>query len=528
MGLLSAGLNLPGTAIHGKIGVMEEVLCGMYFIGIDLGTTGVKAVVFTEDGRIAAMAYEAYRQEAVKGKRELRAEALWESCERVLAAAMGQCPVQEEGALCVSSFGEGFVCLDGNGRELTPVMLLTDDRGTEEFGQVVWELEDGRIAEITGLKPHISYSLSKILYLRSHQPEVYKKTEHILLMGDHLYHKLGGGYVTDYSMASRTMLFDVHQKRWDPWLLEKTGVEAALFSRPVQGGSVVGEVSRAVAERLSLPRKTWLVMGGHDQPVAAVASRGGHGYTMCSMGTSECITPVLQRPLSGSHVLACGHPNEPFMEPDVYNTLAYNVTSGLLTEWAAKVFTKKEREQGRQAYQILEREMPKKPTRILVLPYLHGSGTPYLDAEARLSMLGLDEADRRGDIYRGILEGLCMDQKLNIEKLGADKLEPAGLLVTGGSSRSQAWLQIKADVLERPIHRLECAQAGALGCAILCASALKIYPSLKEAARAMVQVGTAVEPRKEESRIYREKYEIYKTLYEDCRRANAYAAGFQR
>ena len=101
----AAMLDLPGTAIHGKIGVMEEVLCGMYFIGIDLGTTGVKAVVFTEDGRIAAMAYEAYRQEAVKGKRELRAEALWESCDRVLAAAMGKCPVQGEGALCVSSLG---------------------------------------------------------------------------------------------------------------------------------------------------------------------------------------------------------------------------------------------------------------------------------------------------------------------------------------------------------------------------------------------------------------------------------------
>lgn len=497
----------------------------MYLIGIDLGTTGVKAVVFTEDGQTAAMEYEAYDQETVKGKRELRAEALWASCERVLAAAMEHCPVQGEGAVCVSSFGEGFVCMDGEGREISPVMLLTDDRGQEEFGRLVRGADAGRIARITGLRPHHSYSLSKILYLQRHHPEIYKKTRHILLMGDYLYHKLGGIYVTDYSMASRTMLFDVYKKQWDPWLLEMAGVDEKILSRPVQGGTVVGEVLAEEAGRLHLPRKTLLVMGGHDQPVAAVVSRGRTAYTMCSMGTSECITPILRGPLEDGHILACGHPNEPFMEEGIYNTLAYNVTSGLLTEWATRVFSARERQKGMQAYEILEQEMPMHPTRILALPYLHGSGTPYLDAQARLSLLGIDETDRRGDIYRGILEGLCMDQKLNMEKLGRDKLERAGLLVTGGSSRSRAWLQIKADVLGCPIHRLKGAQAGALGCAILCAAAAGVYGSQEEAAGAMVQVGEEIKPRREESRFYQEKYEIYRTLYEDCRRANAYAAG---
>ncbi len=492
----------------------------MYLIGIDLGTTGVKAVAFTEEGRIAAMEYEAYRQESVKGQRQLQALALWESCQRVLAAAFAKCPPQEEGALCVSSFGEGFVCLDGDGRELSPVMLLTDDRGQEEFSRLIRRLDPGEIAAVTGLKPHNSYSLSKILYLKSHCPEIYERTRHILLMGDYLYYKLGGEFVTDYSMASRTMLFDVHRKRWDPWLMEKAQVEAGLFSRPVQGGAAVGQVLPEVARRLHLPGKTMLVMGGHDQTVAAVVSRGKTAYTMCSMGTSECVTPILKEPLQKSHILAWGHPNEPFMEAGAYNTLAYNVTSGLLAQWAAQTLASGES----RPYAVLEKEMPPKPTRILALPYLHGSGTPYLDSEARLSLLGIDETARRGDIYRGILEGLCMDQRLNIEKLGGDKLEDAGLLATGGASKSQAWLQIKADVLERPVHRLVCGQAGALGCAILCAVAAKIYPSLKVAAQVMAQVETAAEPREEESRFYREKFQIYQTLYEDCKRANAYAA----
>lgn len=495
----------------------------MYLIGIDLGTTGVKAVIFTEEGQIAAMEYEAYRQESVKGKRQLYATALWESCERVLAAALARCPSQEEGALCVSSFGEGFVCLDGEGRELSPVMLLTDDRGQEEFDRLIERLDPERVTAITGLKPHNSYSLSKILYLQAHCPDVYARTRHILLMGDYLYYKLGGAYVTDYSMASRTMLFDVHKKRWDPWLLEKAQADGGLFSRPAQGGTAVGEVLPKVARRLGLPRKTMLVMGGHDQPVAAAVSRGKTAYTMCSMGTSECITPILKEPLPDSHIQAWGHPNEPFMEAGTYNTLAYNVTSGLLAQWAAQVFASGEN----RPYEILEREMPQAPTRILALPYLHGSGTPYLDSSARLSLVGVDETARRGDIYRGLLEGLCMDQRLNIEKLGGDKIEDAGLLATGGASRSKAWLQIKADVLERPVHRLVCGQAGALGCAILCAVAAKIYPSLQDAAQAMAQTEAAAEPRREESWFYREKFEIYQTLYEDCKRANAYAAASQ-
>lgn len=495
----------------------------MYLIGIDLGTTGVKAVIFTEDGRIAAMEYEAYRQESVKGTRQLYATALWESCQRVLALALERCPPQEEGALCVSSFGEGFVCLDGDGGELSPVMLLTDDRGQKEFERLVGQLDPGEIAAVTGLKPHNSYSLSKILHLQANCPDVYARTRHILLMGDYLYYKLGGEYVTDYSMASRTMLFDVHKKRWDPWLLERAQVDGGLFSRPVQGGMSVGQVLPEVAKRLHLPRKTTLVMGGHDQPVAATVSRGKIAYTMCSMGTSECITPILREPLSDSHILAWGHPNEPFMEAGAYNTLAYNVTSGLLAQWAAQVFASGEP----RAYEILEREMPQEPTRILALPYLHGSGTPYLDCGARLSLVGMDETARRGDIYRGLLEGLCMDQRLNIEKLGGDKLEDAGLLVTGGASRSKVWLQIKADVLERPVHRLVCGQAGALGCAILCAVAAKVYPTLQEAAQAMAQVEAAAEPRPKEIQFYREKFEIYQTLYEDCKRANAYAAALQ-
>lgn len=497
----------------------------MLLTGIDLGTTGVKVVVFDRKGKVLSLKYENYNMEAVHGRRELQAAELWKSCTRVMSAAMAECPHSKEGAICVSSFGEGFVCLDEAGNEISPVMLLTDDRGSREFEEAMERIGDEQTAQICGLKPHLSYSLSKILYLKKYCQDIYSRTRHILLMGDYFYYKLAGIFCTDYSLASRTMLFDVHKKEWSPGLLDCVGIEAGLFGSPVQGGSVVGEVSRKMTEELGLPQKTMLVMGGHDQTVAAVTGQGKTPYTLCSMGTSECITPVLEEPLPWQQILESAHPNEPFMKPGVYNTLAYNVTSGLLTEWSTKVLAQAERRQGDNVYDILQSEMPQEPTRMLVLPYLHGSGTPYLDPSARLSILGMDEVTRRGDIYRAVLEGLCLDQRLNMELLGWDKIGQGGILATGGGSRSRKWLQIKADVLGQPIHRLECHQAGALGCAVLCSLAAGIYDSMEEAVGEMVRKGDAILPNEANHQFYNEKYQIYQTLYETLKDVNAYSRG---
>lgn len=497
----------------------------MLLIGIDLGTTGVKAVVFDEMGKVLALKYENYNMEAVQGRRELQAGELWKSCARVMKAAMAECPDRGKGAICVSSFGEGFVCLDKEGREISPVMLLTDDRGGEEFREVMENIGEEQTAAVCGLKPHISYSLSKILYLKKYCPNIYERTRHILLMGDYIYYKLAGVFYTDYSLASRTMLFDVHKKEWSRRLMECVGVEECLFSRPVQGGNVIGEVGRKRAEELGLPSETLLIMGGHDQTVAAVTGQGTIPYTLCSMGTSECITPVLKEPLSWQQILESAHPNEPFMRPGTYNTLAYNVTSGLLTEWSTKVLAHAERRQGENAYDILEREMPQVPTRMLVLPYLHGSGTPYLDQSARLSVLGMNEVSRRGDIYRAILEGLCLDQRLNMELLGWDKIGQGGILATGGGSRSQNWLQIKADVLGQTIHRLKCHEAGALGCAVLCSVAGGLYGTMEEAVDKMVEMGSPIFPKEDNHKFYNEKYQVFQNLHETLKDVNAYSRG---
>ena len=496
----------------------------MIFLGLDLGTTGVKAAVYDETGTLLTLSYDVYKKHVAAGKRELMADDIWNSCEKVLKEALKEHPGQEKAAFAVSSFGEAFVCMDQDGHVLTPVMLLTDDRGTKEFESVVASVGSGKIMDICGLKPHMSYSASKILYLKNYCPEQFEKTKYILLMEDFIYFKLGGRRYTDYSLASRTMLFDVHKKAWSKELLDAFGLNEDLFSQPVQGGTVIGNVLPDVARQLGFPKDTYLVMGGHDQGCCALAGRGKESYTVCSMGTSACLTPVLTNPLPVEMIRENGFPYEPFLIRDRYITLAYNVTSGLLVDWFVKTFAKKEAELGEEVFKILESEMPSAGTRIFVLPYLHGSGTPYLDPGARLAFAGIDETCSRGDMYKAVLEGLCMDMRLNMESLGGDKFAPQGILAVGGGSKSSVWMQMMADILHCPIHLMESSQAGTLGCAVLGALAMNVYSSLHEAVDHMVKMKQTFWPQNQVCAFYDRKYEVYKTLHEDLKKVNDFAS----
>ena len=239
------------------------------------------------------------------------------------------------------------------------------------------------------------------------------------------------------------------------------------------------------------------------------------------------MTPVLSHPLPARIIRENGFPYEPFLIKDQYITLAYNVTSGLLVDWFIRTFAKKEMELSQDVFSLLESEVQEKPTKIFVLPYLHGSGTPYLDPSARLVFAGVDETSSRGDMYKAVLEGLCMDMRLNMERLGGDMFESLGILAVGGGSKSSLWMQMMADNLRCPIHTMESSQAGTLGCAVLGALAMKVYTSLPEAVDHMVKMKQTFLPREQVCGFYDKKYEIYRTLHEYSKRANAFASGEQ-
>jgi len=284
-------------------------------------------------------------------------------------------------------------------------------------------------------------------------------------------------------------------------------------------GFVLGTLRKDLTRELGIPDEIKVVIGGHDQPVNAIGAGLKPGYVVNSMGTSECITPLTQALLPEDFISSKGIPSEPLWRKDKFCCLAYNASSGLLVQWFASVFG------GGEALGPAEfdKNVPDKPTRIMVQPYLMGSGTPYMDSGARLAFTGIDNGTTRYDLYRAVLEGLVMDQRLNISILNERKIAVDQLVAVGGGSKSRAWLQIKADILQIPVSTLTVKEAGALGCAVLCAAAMGVYGSVEEAAASMSHIAETITPDTTHREFYKEKFELYKQLHDHVREESAFA-----
>jgi xylulokinase len=492
----------------------------MRFCGLDVGTSGIKAVIFDEKGVQYSTSFRAYDL-ALKsdGTRTLDAADIWEKAKAVLGEAGRQADYGID-ALAVSSFGEAFVCIDEADREISEVMIYTDRRGEKEYFEAMERSSDLEIAKICGLPPSTTYSISKMLHIQHNLPAVYEKTRKMLLIEDYINYKLTGQAIGDYSVASRTMLFDVHARAWSEILLKKFGIEREKLSDVMATGTMIGTVLRSVAQEIGLPKGVQVIAGGHDQPMAAVGAGIRQKSTVCSMGTSECMTPVFDGALAPEVTLASSMSSEPMWEKNKFCSLAYNATSGLCIKWFFDTFAS---EFEKTPYALFEQNMPQAPTRLFVQPYLMGTGTPYNDHRARFAIVGSDAGTTKYDLYKAIMEGLELDMRLNFELLRQHGIVIESVVAVGGGAASRPWMQIKADVMQTPVSILKCKEAGALGCAVTCGYALGCYASMEEAGLAMSHVEETIEPKRENRAFYDEKYGLYQQLHGDLQKYCAFA-----
>lgn len=497
----------------------------MHFCGLDIGTSGVKAVVFDERGSQKASAHFEYAVSfEADGTRVLSAAELWNKTKLALGKV-----AQEMGgkidALSVDTFGEAFVMLDENDNVLHDIMIYTDRRGEDAYYKAMEQSSDEEIAKICGLPASPTYSISKVLYLKQQRSELYAKAKRILLIEDYMNYMLCGRAVVDYSAAARTMFFDVNELQWSNTLVEKFGIDIPLFSEPVKTGTVAGELLGSVAKELGICAGMKIVVGGHDQTICAIGSGLREGATVCGMGTSECITPIFDGMLDAGFIEKNGFPCEPVWEEGKYCTMAYNPSCGLMVQWFFQNFAAAEMAaEGKAPYALFEKNFPQEPTRLMVQPYLVGSGTPSLDVNARMGITGIGLGTTRFHIYRAVLEGMCLDQKLNMEMLAAQDIAIKRLVCVGGGANSMPWLQVKADVLQTPISTLKVNEAGALGCAIVCAYAMGVYGSIQQAAAEMSQIDKNIEPNVKNKQFYAEKFALYRNLRYHIMEESAYAS----
>ena len=488
--------------------------------GLDIGSTGCKVTVYDEEGNYLYRTYRDYPVSRKTGEHEVMAEDIWKGVREVLADAGSHYPDLK--ALGVTSFGESCVLLDEEDRPIRAVLLYTDPRGSEECRELEAALGREKLERITGVAPHSMYSLPKLMWIRKHRPEQFGRAKRILMMEDYILYMLTGSAVIDYSLATRSMGFDIRALEWSQEVFQAAGIDSGLFSRPVRSGTPAGTVRPEMAKALGLPEGLLLVPAGHDQAAAAVGSGVFKADRAVDMaGTVECITPVFEGIPEDRRIYDGGYAIVPYVIPGNYVTYAFTFSGGALVSWFINNFAKEEKrrakELGCSVYELLEEGMKDGPTGILVLPHFAGAGTPYMDGGSKGAVVGLTLDHSASDLYRAMMEGVTYEMMLNMERLAEAGIRPQKLRAAGGGAASAVWMQMKADMLNLPIVSLGNAEAGAAGCAMLAGVAAGVYKDLGEAARTMLKEKDTYLPRQEMHEAYQEYYEKYRRLYEASR-----------
>ena len=413
----------------------------------------------------------------------------------------------------VTSFGETFVMTNDAGEPLHNAMLYTDPRGAEECAELVEKLGADHIAEVTGLAPHEMYSIAKMMWIRKNRPEVYAAARRIHLIEDFVVWHLTNRAQIDYSLATRTMAFDIHSLTWSREVFDAAGIDIALMSDPVPTGTSAGTITLAAARRTGLNDRCVIVSVSHDQVAAAVGAGAFDGsVAVDGAGTVECLTPIYDK-IPEIPVMARGFFSVvPYVVPGKYVAYAFSYTGGALIQWAMETFGKGETNESMEnAYKRDE------PTGLLVLPHFAGAATPYMDTGSKGAILGLTVATTAADLYRACMEGVVYEMRLNYEALSGSGIRFTRLNTTGGGAKSKLWMQMKADVLNLPITALKTVDAGTVGSAMLTGIAVGLFADLNDAASHMVQERETYYPREEMHKKYMVIYERYKAVYNAVR-----------
>lgn len=480
----------------------------MNFLGIDIGTSGCKALVFDASGTQLAAAQREYNVRLTDdGGAELDSAEVLDGCIAVIADAASRAGRGTVSAIAISCQGEAFTPVDAMGRPLAAAMVSSDTRAVEEAR--AWPAEFGaeRLYEITGHTAHPLFTLFKLLWLKRRRPDVWRNAAKFLCFEDLLQSRLGLDPAMAWPLAGRTMMFDVRRHEWSGEILGRIGLAPARLARPLASGSAAGAIPHALTDELGLARNACIVCGGHDQPCGALgAGVTEPGAAMYATGTVECITPAFDRPaftpaLRANNICTYDH-----AVAGMYTTVAYSLTGGNILKWYRDQFAP-----GRDYGAVLE-TAAQEPTRLLVLPYWTPSGTPYFDVHTPGAIIGLRLGTTRGEILRALLEGVAMEMRLNLEILHESGCAISQLRAIGGGAKSPFWTQLKADVLGRPVTTLNVTEAGCLGAAMLACSSVTGTP-LRELARVWVTPQGTIDPRPAVARHYEEQFVRYRQFY---------------
>lgn len=486
----------------------------MSTVGLDIGTSGCKAVAFDAEGQhlvTAGRSYPLYHPKS--GWAELDAEEVWSHARACLQEVTTALPHDPVTGLGVCSQGEAFMAVDDKLQTLNRAMVSSDTRAAALAEAFRASHGTDFFYQRSGHTPHSVFSFFKLLWLKQHQPEIWRKAGKFLFFEDFIHAKLGVEPAVSWGLAGRSQLFNPQTKQWDADLLSLLELEPERLARPLASGELVGTVPNDVAKELGLAPGCRVVTCGHDQMAAALgAGVMQPGQSLYAMGTVECVVLATaefakdtNRQIQEANLCCYDH-----AVPGLYGLLAYNFTGANLISWCRREhFADYEDE---NAYPRMMGALPSEPSDLQVLPYWAHGGTPYFDTECLGAILGLGQQHTRMDVLKAVIEGLALEIRLNLDVLEAQGAKVDSFIATGGGTRSRELLQTKANVLQKPITPSAQSEGGCLAGALL-ARAQQEGIGITELADQWAEPGETVEPQAEWADRYAEKFARYRELY---------------
>jgi xylulokinase len=499
---------------------------GKYLVGIDEGTTGCKACVFDLEGNIIGSDYREYpcyfpNERWVEQKAEDITPALFESCKAAIAASGAD--KKEIVAMALSTQGSAFEVLDGKDNLLRPFIGWQDSRGVGYYERIMNGefINPKRYYEIARIPMSPVQSVTKYMWYKEHEPELYAKTAKISQQQDFFLKEFGADdwFVNDTATACRTGVFDVANGTWSKEIIDAIGLDISQFPKIVKAGTVVGKISHDIAIQTGLAEGTLICVGSMDQNCSTLgAGLVRPGTAVTNIGTYGAVFAVLDKPYLDTNGTLVVKRNS---GPENYTIEAASIASASCYKWFRDTFCRLEKIIGDELktnyYDIINRgiaEVPPGANRLTFIPYLAGAGWgPRSDPFAKGVFLGLTISTTKQDIGRAVLEGITIEMRDNIESIRR-AIDINDMRVVGGATKSKLWNQMQADMYKLPVQVPAVGEAGCLGAAIYAGIGAGVYKDFSEATANAVKIKEVIDPNPANYAAYDAAYERFVLAFE--------------
>ena len=481
-------------------------------LGIDISTTGAKALLITLNGRVISSAttpLELSTPHPLWSEQE--PDEWWHGIKLSIRKALTEANIKGDEISAIGMTGQmhGLVLLDGEGKVLRPSILWNDQRTGAQCEEMRTLIGKERLIEISGNDALTGFTAPKILWVKENEPEIYKKVKHILLPKDYIRYKLTGEYAVDRAGGSGTILFNLAERTWSKELVESLEIPEEWLPPTFEGPDITGYISKAASEETNLDEGTPVVGGGGDQAAQAVGVGAVQpGIIALTLGTSGVVFATTESPLiePEGRLHAFCH-----AVPERWHFMGVMLSAAGSLQWYRDTL----------APDTSFNDLVAEANRIspgseglLFLPYLTGERTPHPDPEARGAWIGLTVRHTRAHLTRAVLEGVAFGIKDSFNLIQSAGLgEITQVRISGGGAKSQLWQQIMADVLGSELVTVNTTEGAAFGAALLAGVGVGAYNSVQEACETTIQITGKTSTDERISNLYCDYYIRYQALY---------------